>query len=80
MKALLIIDMQQISFTPATPRFDTDGVVKRINTLSDRFRKNSDKVIYIQHNGSKEGYCVPETEEWKILQRLPTAILKSKVL
>lgn len=35
MKALLIIDMQQGSFTPAAPRHDAEGVVNRINLLSE---------------------------------------------
>ena len=51
MKALLIIDMQKVSFTSKTPRFNSDDVIKRINILSDKFRKNGDIVIFIQHNG-----------------------------
>jgi len=67
MRALLIIDMQKTSFTPATPRFDSEGVVKRINSLSQMFRLNKDRVFFIQHDGTKEGFCVPLTEEWEIL-------------
>jgi nicotinamidase-related amidase len=37
-KALLVIDMQKGSFTPKTPRFDTNGVVNRINELTSIFR------------------------------------------
>ena len=37
-KALLIIDMQKGSFVPETPRFDTKGVVNRINEMSAAFR------------------------------------------
>lgn len=70
MKALLIIDMQKISFTPETPRFDAEGVVKRINSLSGQFRKKEYPVIFIQHNGSKGGFCKPKTEEWEILDSL----------
>jgi nicotinamidase-related amidase len=70
MKALLVIDMQKISFTPATPRFDTRGVVDRINLLSEDFREKGENVIFIQHDGTKEGFCIPETEEWKILDSL----------
>ena len=70
MKALLIIDMQNVSFTPKTPRFDSENVIKRINILSDKFRKNGDIVIFIQHDGSKEGFCIPSTEEWAILSSL----------
>ena len=70
MKALLIIDMQKTSFTPKTPRYDTEGVVRRINLLSDHFRKNNDPVIYIQHDGSRDGFCKPNTEEWEMLDSL----------
>jgi nicotinamidase-related amidase len=61
MKALLIIDMQNTSFTPITPRFDSEGVVQRINKLSHKFRLAGDMVIFIQHDGTKEGFCVPNT-------------------
>lgn len=70
MKALLIIDMQKISFTPETPRFDTPGVIERINKLANNFRKQGDKVIYIQHDGTKDGFCKPNTQEWEILDDL----------
>jgi nicotinamidase-related amidase len=77
MKALLIIDMQQISFTSKSPRFDSEAVVKKINELSSIFRQNGDMVIFIQHDGSKEGFCIPNTEEWKIL---PSLIIKPEDL
>src|SRR5690606_13786940 len=70
MKALLIIDMQKISFTQDTPRFDAEGVIERINVLSKRFRQDGDKVIFIQHDGTKEGFCKPDTKEWEILDSL----------
>lgn len=70
MKALLIIDMQKTSFTSATPRYDSDKVIQKINKLSRKFRLAGDKVIFIQHNGTKEGYCGPGTDEWEILPSL----------
>jgi nicotinamidase-related amidase len=70
MKALLIIDMQKTSFTSATPRFDSDKVIQKINELSRKFRLAGDKVIFIQHNGTREGFCIPGTEEWEILPSL----------
>jgi nicotinamidase-related amidase len=70
MRALLIIDMQNTSFTPKTPRFDSDGVVQRINRLSLNFRLTGDKVIFIQHDGTGEGFCIPNTIEWEILSSL----------
>jgi nicotinamidase-related amidase len=70
MKALLIIDMQMESFKPETPRLDAENVVQRINSLSDVFRRNGDKVIFIQHDGTKEDYLFPGTHEWNILPSL----------
>lgn len=69
-KALLIIDMQKGSFKPYTLRYDTFGVIERINTLSTYFRQNNDPVIFIQHDGSKENHFLPETEDWQLLPEL----------
>ncbi len=69
-KALLIIDMQKGSFTPDTPRYDTDGVVKRMNTFAQIFRKSGYPVIFIQHDGTKTNEFVPNTIEWEILDEL----------
>jgi len=81
LKALLIIDMQIGSFKPETPRYDADGIVQRINSLSDYFRQNGDKVIFIQHDGTKENSYIPGTSDWNILSALirrPDDIIVSK--
>ncbi len=70
MKALLIIDMQKVSFTPKTPRFDAVNVIARINALSELFRSNGYPVIFIQHNGRKQNFCTPGSKEWEILDEL----------
>jgi len=70
MKALLIIDMQNESFPEAYPSYDTDGVTKRINLLSDEFHRKEDKIIYIQHDGSKQGCYIRGTEGWELLSSL----------
>ncbi len=67
MKALLIIDMQEGLFTSETPRFDAEGVIQRINTLSAYFRNRGDKVIFIRHDGTKEKYLFKGTPDWNIL-------------
>jgi nicotinamidase-related amidase len=80
-KALLIIDMQKGSFTPKTPRFDTDGVVNRINELARIFREAGFPVIYIQHDGTKANEFIPNSEEWELLDILevePSDIMTSK--
>ena len=80
-KALLIIDMQKGSFTSATPRFDTDGVVSRINELAATFRSLDFPVIYIQHDGTGTGEFEKYSTEWEILDDLivkPTDTLIDK--
>jgi len=80
-KALLIIDMQKGSFTPKTPRFDADRVVKRMNELAELFRKAESPVIYIQHDGTGTGEFEKHTTEWELLNSLnvePTDILIDK--
>ncbi len=62
--------MQAGCFTPATPRYDTEGVIERINQLAEVFRKNGDQVIFIRHDGTKEGYLFPGTNDWQILTAL----------
>lgn len=70
MKALLIIDMQCGSFTPATPRYDDRKVIAHINALSERFRQQQDRVLYIQHDGTAHGDYLPGSEEWALLPEL----------
>ena len=69
MKALLIIDMQRGSFK-STKRFHSKKVIKNINKLSITFRKTNDKVVFVQHDGSKENNFIPGTEDWGILPQL----------
>lgn len=66
-KSLLVIDMQKGSFSPRTPRFDTDGVVKRINELASIFREQDFPVIYIQHDGTGTGEFERNSTEWENL-------------
>jgi len=70
MKALLIIDMQKVSFSPKTIRFQADKVIERINILSEKFREKGLPVVFIQHNGVRENYCRPGTKEWEILDEI----------
>jgi nicotinamidase-related amidase len=69
-KALLIIDMQKGSFTEATPRYNTTGVVQIINSLATAFRAKSWPVLFIQHDGSAMNEFVPFTTEWELLDDL----------
>lgn len=67
-EALLIIDMQIGCFH--TPRHDREGVISRINKLSHAFRAKNLPVIFIQHNGIKENYLLPGTEDFEIVSEL----------
>ncbi|MFC1616374.1 cysteine hydrolase family protein [Patescibacteria group bacterium] len=81
LKALLIIDMQKGLFTADTPRYDTKGVIKRINKLAENFRNSKFPIIFIQHDGTANDEFLPNTEEWEILSELkvePEDILINK--
>ena len=69
-KALLVIDMQKGSFTEATPRHNTEGVVQIINSLAAIFRAKSWPVLFIQHDGRAMNEFVPFTTEWELLDNL----------
>jgi nicotinamidase-related amidase len=67
-EALIIIDMQEGCFK--TPRYDREGIVFRINSLSKQFRKQQKPVIFVQHNGIKENYLLPNTNDFNIIKDL----------
>jgi nicotinamidase-related amidase len=69
-KALLVIDMQKGSFTSKTPRFDTVGVVQRINKLALKFREKNLPVIFIQHDGTGTGEFEKNSWDWENLDEL----------
>lgn len=68
--SLLIIDMQKGSFTDATPRFDTEGVVSRINDLASIIRKLNLPVIFVQQDGTGSGQFEKHSSEWQNLDAL----------
>lgn len=69
MDVLLIIDMQEAPFSEPD-KFDSDRVVHRINQLSEYVRGNNGKVIFIQHDGTKEEGLYPNSSGWEILSAL----------
>lgn len=69
-KALIIIDMQKGCFTTGSPKFDSENIIKRINTLTKIFRKAQFTIIFIQQDSSKWGRFIPNTSEWEILSEL----------
>ncbi len=67
---LLIIDMQKGSFTALTPRYDTQGVVDRINQLGTAFREQELSVVFIQHDGTGTGEFEKHAKDWENLDEL----------
>lgn len=70
MRALLVIDMQKGSFTERTPRFNTSGVVEKINALTAISRKAGAPVVFVQHDGTREHTFIPNTTAWELLDEM----------
>lgn len=68
--ALLIIDMQVASFTPRSVRFDTAGLVERLNKLADETRTRGGRVVFVQHDGPPGDPHHPAAEGWRLLPEL----------
>lgn len=68
MEKLLVIDMQNAWLNnPATPRFDTAGVVGRINHATAAIRARGGVVVHIQHANEE---AIEDTEAWNIIAAL----------
>jgi nicotinamidase-related amidase len=50
----------------ASPRYDSENIINKINRLIERFRLHKDPIIFIQHNGIKENYMTPDTDAYKL--------------
>jgi len=68
--ALIVIDMQQGSFTPEVAREDADGLVARLNTLAARIRQARGTVIFVQHDGPEGDPHHPDLPGWHLLPEL----------
>ena len=68
--ALIVIDMQQGSFGPETPRHDAAGLVARLNRLARQIRTDGGAVIFIQHDGSPGDPHHPDEPGWRLLPTL----------
>lgn len=68
--ALIIIDMQQGSFTSDQNRHDVDGLIARINTLSSATRRTSGIVIFVKHNGKIDDAHHPSQPGYRLLPEL----------
>jgi nicotinamidase-related amidase len=68
--ALIVIDMQQGSFGPATPRHDAAGLVVRLNKLARAVRTTGGPVIFVQHDGALGDPHHPDESGWRLLPAL----------
>src|SRR5215475_13919934 len=68
--ALLIIDMQQGSFTPRSARHDADAIIARLNALAAQTRTQGGIVIFIQHDGPAGDAHHPSAPGWQLLPEL----------
>jgi nicotinamidase-related amidase len=69
-QALIIVDMQSGSFTPATPRYDAEGLVARLNDLASRVRGAGGLVIFVQHVGPENDPHHPTKPGFQMLPEL----------
>jgi nicotinamidase-related amidase len=68
--ALIIIDMQEGSFTPRSARHDAAGLVGRLNTLAGAVRSAGGSVIFVQHDGPVGDPHHPDQPGWHLLPEL----------
>ncbi len=65
-----VIDMQQGSFGPETPRHDPTGLVVRLNRLAREVRTDGGAVIFIQPDGPPGDPHQPDAPGWRLLPTL----------
>jgi nicotinamidase-related amidase len=63
MDTLLVVDMQNAWLNGATPRFERDEVIARINYAAQQIRLQGGKVIFIRHCDSE---AVSGSSGWQI--------------
>ena len=68
MKALLIVDMQVACFAGEPPRYDADGMVRRINALAAAMRRHG-LVVFVRHTEAT-GPFAHSSPGWQVLSSL----------
>ena len=69
MDAIIVVDMQ-VGLLDGPPKHDLQGVVQRINLLTNMVRRQSGKVIWIRHCGKACDGFVRDTAGWSFLPEL----------
>jgi nicotinamidase-related amidase len=70
MTGLIVIDIQVGCFGEDSPRYDTDGVVARINGLARAVRRAGGVVVFVQHDGPPGDAFEPGRDGWRLLPAL----------
>lgn len=78
-QALLIIDMQQGSFTSETPRHDAVALVVRLNRLAELVRRRGGEVVYVQHDGPDGDPHHPSLPGWRLLRELDAQVIDTVI-
>jgi nicotinamidase-related amidase len=65
--ALVVIDMQQGSFTESTPKYDAIGLVGRLNKMAESVRFIGGLVVFVQHDGPPGDPHHPDLPGWNLL-------------
>lgn len=68
--ALVIIDLQEGSFTPRSARHDSVGLVGRLNRLAGAVRSAGGAAIFVQHDGPLGDQHHPDQPGWQLLPEL----------
>ena len=63
--AVLVIDVQQGLCEGEGKAFDCEGVIRRINLVTEKGRQAGVPVIFIQHE-AKAGYLERDTPAWRL--------------
>jgi nicotinamidase-related amidase len=68
--ALIVIDMQQGSFGPDSPRHDVAALIERLNRLAREVRVAGGAVIFVQHDGPPGDPHHPAEAGWHLVPGL----------
>jgi nicotinamidase-related amidase len=69
MDVIVVVDMQ-VGLLSGAPKYDLQGVVDRINSLTAMVRRRSGKVVWIRHCGGAGDDFEPGTPGWSFLPEL----------
>lgn len=69
MDALIVVDMQ-VGLLDGEPKHDLDGVIERINAISEKVRREDGTVIWVRHCGHPGSGYARDSSGWAFLPAL----------